>query len=192
MIAGMDETIADRFRRRALAFTETVSRVPDDRWDAASPCDGWSARDLVQHVADTQGLFAGFVGRELDAGPDPAIDPLGTWVTARDQTQAALDDPILAGASYEGFTGPSTFEQGVDRFLSFDLVVHRWDLARAAGLPADIPPADLDAMQVAVDVMTEQFADAMRGPGAFGPELTPPEGADTQTRLLAFLGRQAW
>ena len=50
----------------------------------------------------------------------------------------------------------------------------------------------LRTMQAAVDVMTEQFADAMRGPGAFGPELTPPEGADTQTRLLAFLGRQAW
>jgi hypothetical protein len=31
----------------------------------------------------------------------------------------------------------------------------------------------------------------MRGPGAFGPELTPPPGADEQTKLLAFLGREA-
>jgi len=30
----------------------------------------------------------------------------------------------------------------------------------------------------------------MRGPGAFGPKLDPPPGADEQTKLLAFLGRQ--
>lgn len=36
------------------------------------------------------------------------------------------------------------------------------------------------------------MGEAMRGPGAFGPELTPPEGADAQTRLLAFVGRRSW
>jgi hypothetical protein len=35
------------------------------------------------------------------------------------------------------------------------------------------------------------MGDAMRGPGAFGPELEAPEDADEQTRLLAFLGRRA-
>lgn len=27
-------------------------------------------------------------------------------------------------------------------------------------------------------------------PGVFGPEVTPPEGADLQTEFLCFLGRQ--
>ena len=33
-------------------------------------------------------------------------------------------------------------------------------------------------------------SEGMRGPGAFGPEITPPPGADEQTKVLAFLGRQ--
>jgi hypothetical protein len=34
--------------------------------------------------------------------------------------------------------------------------------------------------------------DAMiRQPGIFGPKLDPPPGADEQTQLLYFLGRQA-
>jgi hypothetical protein len=35
-----------------------------------------------------------------------------------------------------------------------------------------------------------QFGDALRGPNAFGPEVPAPDGADEQTRLLAFLGRR--
>jgi hypothetical protein len=34
------------------------------------------------------------------------------------------------------------------------------------------------------------MADQMRSPGALGPELTPPEGADEQTAFLAWAGRQ--
>jgi hypothetical protein len=30
----------------------------------------------------------------------------------------------------------------------------------------------------------------MRGPGAFGPAINPPEDADEQAELLAFLGRR--
>ncbi|MCU1498419.1 MAG: hypothetical protein JWM47_2372 [Acidimicrobiales bacterium] len=187
-----DESIADRFRRRAAAFTEVVAAVSDDRWDAPSPCPDWDARGVVAHVAGTQSMFAGFVGRELAPGPSVDHDPLAAWVTACDQTQSALDDPELAAAEFDGFSGRSTFEQAVDRFLSFDLVAHRWDLARAAGLDDTIPPEDVAALQAATDEMSEKMGEAMRGPGAFGPELTPPEGADAQTRVLAFIGRQAW
>ena len=34
------------------------------------------------------------------------------------------------------------------------------------------------------------MGDVLRGPGAFGPEVPAPEGADAQARLLAFLGRR--
>lgn len=188
----MNESIADRYRRRAAAFTETVATVPPDRWGDQSPCPEWTAVDVVRHVVETQGLFAGFVGRELDEGPDVDIDPLGAWVVARDETQAALDAPTLAGQEYDGFMGPSTFEAGVDNFLSFDLIAHRWDLARATGRPEEISPPDVEAMQVLAESMNEQMSEAMRGPGAFGPELSAPEGADAQTRALAFIGRRSW
>lgn len=187
-----DESIADRYRRRAAAFTDTVAAVPDGAWGAPSPCPDWDARAVVGHVTGTQAMFAQLVGRELEPGPSADDDPLAAWVAARDQTQAALDDPSLAAVEFDGFSGRSTFEEAVDRFLCFDLVVHRWDLARAAGVDDTIPPEDVAALQAATAVMSEQMGEAMRGPGAFGPELTPPADADAQTRVLAFIGRQAW
>lgn len=188
----MTETIADRYRRRAATFTDTVAAVSADQWGAQSPCEEWDARAVVDHVAGTQGIFAGLAGRELEPGPVVADDPLAAWVAARDQTQAALDDPDLAAVAFDGFTGPTTFEQAVDRFASLDLIVHRWDLAHAVGLDDEIPAEDLEALQTAMAEMGAQMGDAMRAPGVFGPELTPPDGADAQTAVLAFIGRQAW
>lgn len=187
-----DETIAERFRRRAELFTDTVAAVPGDAWKLPSPCPEWTALDVVRHVTDTQGMFAGFVGREVQPGASVDDDPLAAWTGARDHTQQALDTPDMAAQEFDGIMGRQRFEVAVDRFLSFDLVVHRWDLARAAGLPDQIPEVDIDALQGAVDTMSEQMGDGMRGPGAFGPELQPPAGADPQTSLLAFLGRRAW
>jgi hypothetical protein len=39
--------------------------------------------------------------------------------------------------------------------------------------------------------MAEGFpSEAMRGPGAFGPEVEVPDDASDQDKLLAFLGRR--
>jgi uncharacterized protein (TIGR03086 family) len=163
-----------------------VSQVPAERWEAQTPCPDWKARDLVKHVVDTQGMFLGFIGLELGDIPAVADDPAGAWDAARAKVSAALNDPQTAKTEFDGFGGRSTFEDGVDRFLCFDLVVHGWDLARATGLDETIPAEDLTRVRAAA----EAFGDAMRGPGAFGPEIEPPRDADEQARLLAFLGRQ--
>lgn len=187
----MTESIADRYRRRAASFTETVMDVPDDQWGASSPCPEWDARGVLAHVVGAQETFARLVERELDPGPLVDDDPIGAWTVARDQTQSALDDPTMANVEFDGFVGRTTFASAADRFLSFDLVIHRWDLARAAGTDDTIPEADLAEMEDAVIAMHEAMGDGMRGPTAFGPALTPPEGSDRQTKLLAFLGRMS-
>lgn len=53
----MTETIADRFRRLATSFATVIESVPADRWDAATPCEGWTVADVVDHVATTQREF---------------------------------------------------------------------------------------------------------------------------------------
>ena len=68
-----------------------------------------------------------------------------------------------------------------------DLVVHRWDLARAAGLDTTIPPEDVAMVMERAALM----GDALRTPGAFGDAVEPPPGADAQADMLAFLGRTA-
>ena len=178
--------IADRYRRLAAAFTDKVAAVPAEGWDAPTPCDDWTARQLVGHVVDAQGMFLGFVGRSLpDDLPSVDDDPLAAWTAARDVVQGDLDDPERAAVEFDGMFGRQTFAQAVDRFLNFDLVVHGWDLARATGQDERIAPEDVARVQAAA----EAFGDKMRGPGAFGDAVEPPADADDQDRLLAFLGR---
>jgi uncharacterized protein (TIGR03086 family) len=179
--------VSERYVRLADAFTATVTAVPADAWANPSPCADWTARDVVRHVAATQGMFLGFVGRDLGDVPSVDDDPLAAWTAARAVVQGDLEDPVRAAAEFDGFLGRSTFEAAVDRFLCMDLVVHRWDLAHAAGLDDRIDAADVARVRQGA----EAFGDALRSPGAFGPALEPPDGADEQARLLAFLGRRA-
>jgi uncharacterized protein (TIGR03086 family) len=179
---------AARYRKVAGQFTEKVARVPADRWSSPSPCEGWTARDVVKHCIDSSGLFLGFIGREVPAGPADDDDPLGAWTNARDAVQAALDDPAVATTEYDGFAGKATFEEGVDRFLSTDLVVHGWDLARAAGLDDTMDAEEVARARAAMGSMPEPM---LRSPGAFGPAVEAPACADPQTELLAYLGRKA-
>jgi hypothetical protein len=50
--------IADRYRLLSGGFLARIQAAPADRWDAASPCEGWTARD-----ADPQTAFLHFAGR---------------------------------------------------------------------------------------------------------------------------------
>lgn len=177
--------VAERYRRLAEAFTRRVEEVPTDRWDSPSPCRGWTARDVVQHVADNASLFLGLVGQPAPAGPPAAEDPEATWRAACDAVQAAVDDPAVASLRYDGYTGPATFAGAVDGFVCFDLLVHCWDLARATGLEERLDPVEVARVQA----QAEAFGDLLRGPGVCAQPVPAPPDADAQTRLLAFLGR---
>ena len=181
--------ISDRYRRNSRRFLDTIAAVPADSWDAPSPCEEWAARDVVQHVVDTQGMFLKFVGVDQVPVPSCAEDPMGAASAALEQVQGGLDDPDMAARTFEGMFGTQTFAEAVDRFLSFDLTIHRWDLARATGQEASIDDAELDRLEQAIEGFGA--SEAMRGPGGFGPELTVPDGADRQVRVLAYLGRAA-
>lgn len=185
-LRGMSE-IADRYRRLSAAFATRVGAVPADRWESQSPCEKWTARDVVSHVVETQGMFLGLVGRELGPVPDVKEDPAGAWDAARAVVQADLDDPERAGTEFDGYFGRSTFEQAVDRFLNLDLIVHGWDLARATGQDERIDPDDA---QRALET-GHSLGDSLRKSGACGPEVEVPADADVQSRALAFLGRRA-
>jgi uncharacterized protein (TIGR03086 family) len=176
---------SDRYRRLAQALADKIRSVPEERWPSPSPCPGWTARDVVRHLVQTQGMFAGFVGLTLEPGPDVDSDPVGAWASASSQLQACLDDPDTAERQFQGFSGATTLAEAVDLFLCFDLNVHGWDLSRAAGLDDRIDPAELDRLWESV----EAFGDQIRSDGAFGPPVNVPAGAPEQDKLLAHLGR---
>ena len=179
--------IADRYRRLSGQFAETVAAVDPDRWSDPSPCEEWTARGVVQHVVDSQSMFLGLVGRSAEGIPSVEDDPLAAFLAASSLVQADLDDEQRAGVTFEGFAGTSRFDAAVDRFVSFDLVVHRWDLARAVGLDDTIDDAEVERLMT---VDAPAFGDMLRGPGVVGPEVEVPADASAQDRLIAYLGRR--
>lgn len=180
--------ISERYARLSTAFAATVAAVPADRWASPSPCAEWTTRDVVRHVVETQAMFLGFVDKKVGDAPGVDDDPVAAFDAARGVVQTELDDPERAAASFEGFGGPTTFEAAVDRFLNFDLVVHRWDLARAAGLDERIDPADVERVAAGV----REFGDMLYESGSCHRPLEAPPDADDQVRMLASVGRRAW
>jgi uncharacterized protein (TIGR03086 family) len=179
--------ISNLYRRVTEEFVEAVRAVPADRWSSPSPCEGWTALGVVEHVANVQGLFLPFVGREAAVIPPVADDPERALRIAFDSVLAVLDDPELATQTFEGVFGTSTFESAIERFACFDLVVHRWDLARATGGDETIATADAER----VIAGAAAFGPALRSPGVCGPEVAVADDADPATRMLGLTGRRA-
>jgi uncharacterized protein (TIGR03086 family) len=182
----MSET-SERFQRVADGFSARVAAVPAGAWDQASPCEGWSARDVVAHVIDAAGRFLSRAGVQLPAGPTVAEDPVGAWEAARAGVLGALTDPEIAARTYKSPMGATmTLEQVVGMFGIGDVLVHTWDLARATGLDERLDPQEVSRLSAAMEPNDEM----MRQGTAFGPKVEPPPGADEQTRLLCFTGRR--
>ena len=179
--------VSDRYQRLTGEFIRAVNAVPAERWSSQSPCEGWTALDVVEHTANVQGMFLGFVGREAPALPPVADDPALALRTAFAPIAEVLVDPELATQTFTGVFGETTFESAIDRFACFDLVVHRWDLARATGGDESIDPADAER----VIAGAAEFGPALRSPGVCGPEVEVGAGVDVTTRMLALLGRRA-
>lgn len=180
--------ISDRYRKLAADLTAKIEAVPADGWDSPSPCEGWSARDVVRHILETYEMFLGRAGTGVPSGPSVDDDPAVAWANGRDALLAALENPELAEASYDTPMGPFTLERSTDMFLCADALVHAWDIAKATGGDEAIDAGECRSVHQSMLPMDEM----MRHPGAFGPKLEPPADVDDQTRFLAFLGRKAW
>ena len=181
-------SISERYASAASRFTDLVQAVPADSWGKPSPCEGWAAKDVLEHVVSTEMDFLG--QRDL---PKPDIDGLeltARWPKVRDTMQSVLDDPDTASMAFDGYFGPTTVQETIDRFYSLDLLVHRWDLAQATGL-AEHATLDADELQTVNGNMANIPSEVMRTPGLFGPEIMPAPDADGTTKLMNYLGRSA-
>lgn len=175
---------AERYATVADGFGDRVRGVAE--WNAPTPCEGWVARDVVDHVVGWfPGLFFDPWGLQHPEGPSVADDPVGAWGALDAAVRAALADPAVAASEREIRPGTFPFEQAVATFGTPDLLVHTWDLARATGQDESLDPA---AVHELLEGMSAMLTDEMRGE-QFGPAVPVPDDADEQTRLIAFTGR---
>jgi len=184
--------VAERFRRRAHSFEATVAAVPDGGWSRPSPCTGWDARDVVRHIVDMLHVVLRPYGRTPAPAPSVDDDPLAAFRAARREVEAILGAPELASRQTESPAGVMPGADMVDQVVSQDMVLHRWDLARATGQDDAIDADELAAMWPGL----QEIPEVMRVPGAFGPGVVVfgpvvevPADAPLQERCLGLLGR---
>lgn len=179
--------VQDRYRQVSNGFDATVRAAGPDKWEAQSPCEQWKARDVVAHVVEGhRGVIAGVRGGESQPlGADE--DPKEAWEGAFRAIDEITGDPEAHAKEIDGPLGKMPAGEVIDRFVTMDLLVHTWDLARAVGADERL---DEDSVRLAYEVLKPMDA-MIRQPRVFGPKLEPPPGADLQTEFLYFLGRRA-
>jgi uncharacterized protein (TIGR03086 family) len=180
--------IAERYERITAQFTDRVRAVPADAWNSPSPCEGWTARDVVGHLAEWIPGFFGSQGVEFPAVPSVQDDPVGAWETVQLTIATALAEPAMAAKQIETPFSTQSLAETVDMIVTGDVFTHTWDLARATGQDETLDPEHLQRMIAAMGTMPE---DVMRADGMFGPRIDVAADADDQTRFLAYAGRRA-
>lgn len=180
--------IAERYERVTSQFTERVRAVPASAWSNPSPCEGWTARDVVGHLTEWIPAFFGSHGVEFPAVPSVKDDPVGAWETVQVTIAGALADPIVANRQVETPFSTQSLAETVDMIVTGDVFTHTWDLARATGQSETLDPDQLQRMIAGIGAMPEEV---LRADGMFGPRIDVPAEADDQTRFLGYVGRRA-
>lgn len=185
---GIPQDPASRFDRKATPLTRIVDQVPEQAWSNPSPCEGWSAADVLEHLIDTERTFILTHGGDMPELPPKVSDgPALAWRTHAEAVARALIDPRVGEKPQDTPFGTSTVGEVFDDFYGFDLIVHRWDIARAAGMDARLTEAELET----IDAAAEGWGDQLYGDGICKEPIDVPADTSREVRVLARFGRDA-
>jgi uncharacterized protein (TIGR03083 family) len=157
--------------------THLLGAVGDDDLANPTPCQDWTASELVDHLVAGPANFAHMLrGEEVDwSAPTPHVG-----AERADVFRAGAQDLRDAWRSVGGEA-----PMGPD-WQSAEVAVHTYDLAVAIGHPtADLDP---DLAERGLAFMRANLTPENRDP-VFLPEQPAPEGADAYQRIAAFAGR---
>ncbi|WP_179201761.1 TIGR03086 family metal-binding protein [Streptomyces caniscabiei] len=179
--------VLDAFTRVQDSVGALVRAATPDRFGLPTPCEGWTVRDLLDHLVWENIIWGGLAqGTPPTAGH--ADDHLGddhvaAFETAAATARAAFRQPGLLERS----VGPAPGRRVVEQLL-VELLVHGWDLATALGRDRDPHP---DIARAALPVVREIYGELPRtAGGSIAPERPVPEDAPALDRVAAFLGRR--
>jgi uncharacterized protein (TIGR03086 family) len=169
--------------RAAAVFAAVLAHVRDDQLGNASPCAGWTAKDVMDHVIAGNQMVRKRAG--LDALDLPG-NPIVAQTTSTEGAQDVFAAPDGLTRTYELPIGPVSGGVFID-LRTIDLLVHAWDLAKATGQPTDLDP---ELASVCLTAARSRMNPALRGEGKpFAEEQPCPPGATAADELAAYLGR---
>ncbi|WP_412515384.1 TIGR03086 family protein [Actinomadura madurae] len=175
------------FDATALALLgHDVALVPDAAMKNPTPCEGWTVADLLHHMNE-----------EHEALARAQLPPIEVTGDPRDAF-ARIAARCLAAFERAGETvdlpkyGPIPTET-VFGVHGVDMLVHRWDLARALG---DTPTVPTRLAEIALPLARTSTAPGspLNGPGGvYRPPLPEDPARPAIDNLAALLGRDpAW
>ncbi len=153
-----------------------LAQVTDEQWQNPTDCEGWTVQDLVDHAYGWQAQGGAGLGANCCPGEN--------WETV----QAAIADTVADPSNLEGTAEAMGIpKHQVLGFMTGDLLVHSWDLARAIGADDALPAEAVQATLMGLERVPEEM---LRAPNMFGPAVPIAEDASEQDKLIAFTGRQ--
>lgn len=187
MIVTMDAV--DALERAYDDLTAAVTALEPQQYRLPTCCPAWDVQGLLNHILGGALMYtlvnAGQRAGE-DAGDVAGADPVGALEVTAAANLASWRRP---GAREGDRSYPwGTFPAGAGLLINLgEVALHTWDLTQATGQAAQI---DAGVAQLVYDFYRAVPMDGMRAGGVYGPEISVPESAPVQDRLLGFLSRQ--
>lgn len=179
---SLPDAPAARHRAVAGELSRLVGQVSD--WSAPAPVDGWTARDVVDHLVSWSTGFLAAGGVDLAPGPATTDDPVGAWQHHAVGVQSLLDE--RGGESFtHPYVGSHPLKHAVDRFYTSDVFMHSWDLARATGQEPRLDEEFAGRLLAGMRPIEQVLRDS----GQYGPAVPVPDDAPAVDRLMGFVGR---
>ena len=204
---------------RALAkFDAVVQRVPNGAWQNQSPCEAWTAANIVGHVAATTQLpvlLAKRIPLGVPEGPEASEVPtrgdddlfISKTMLAmiRGLPEEAVTDPLgvwtrcysemneaLSGDVWgQPALGTQRGTMTLEEWLEpafYDSTVHTWDLSQATGVPHNLDDELCNAALATLKSIEESAN--MRASMVFAAALDS-DTDDPVAQLIAYTGRTA-
>ena len=173
-------------------FSTVITRLKEDDWERPTPCAGWTARDLLGHLASSVWVAMSLMQGRQPTWPDAQHpgdlvegDPIEFWRGTVMQAREVLRNADLS------MVMDSPLGRTVADALAIpviDLYVHAWDLGAAVSIAIELPADVVNFAHAYIDPLPDEV---MRGEGrAFAPQTRVRDGATPTERLVAWTGRQ--
>jgi len=169
-----------------------MGRLTADGYMRPTPDTEWDARTLANHMlyelSWVPDIVAGNTIEEVGSKYDGDListDPSGNWQKAAARARQAVEQCPLDGTSHLSFGDVDNAEYL--RQVGGDLLIHGWDLASTLGMEYRMDPEVARAVYDSMATTRKSWQDS----GLFGTEISVPDDADIQTKLLALTGRGA-
>ncbi len=169
-------------------FDAVCQKVPPEAWDNDSPCEGWTARDVLAHQCAVLDALAQIARTGEWARPgksEPPGDPLARWEQTKEGVLTALRQPGVLDREDKYWFGRMDMATFVS-YVQWDPLTHAWDIGTATGVEPNLSP---ELCEISYELVSG-MAEMARKTGRIGPPVEIPDDASIVDRYLGLVGRQ--